>query len=134
MRIDEETVGVLFSDEQSRPNIPVNVQFGLEMLKADFGWSDEELYDTFYYNVPVRYALGCRDVSEGHFELRTLYNYRQRLTNHMQGTGENLSESRMQPDLHGCLLLVVFTPRPEKRHIPSLRVLKNKPETRLTAP
>jgi len=37
VRIDEETSGVLFSDEPSRPNTPVNVQFGLEMLKAGFG-------------------------------------------------------------------------------------------------
>ncbi len=122
MRIDEETVGVLFSDEPPRPNIPVKVQFGLEMLKAGFGWSDEVLHETFYYNVPVRYALGCRDVSEGHFELRTRCNFRQRLTNHGQETGENLPESRIQPDLHSCLLLAVFTRRPEKRQTRSLRV------------
>ena len=90
VRVDEKTFAVLYSDEPSRPNIPVNVQFGLEMLKAGFGWSDEELYDAFCYNVQVRYALGYRDLSEGHFELRTLYNFRQHLTNHMQETGENL--------------------------------------------
>ena len=95
-RIVEETFAVLYSDEPSRPNIPVNVQFGLEMLKAGFGWSDEELYDAFCYNVQVRYALGYRDLSEGHFELRTLYNFRQRLTNHMQETGENLVEKTFE--------------------------------------
>ena len=96
VRVDEKTFAVLYSDEPSRPNIPVNVQFGLEMLKAGFGWSDEELYDAFCYNVQVRYALGYRDLSEGHFELRTLYNFRQRLTNHMQETGENLVEKAFE--------------------------------------
>ena len=87
---------MLYSDEPSRPNIPVNVQSGLEMLKAGFGWPDGELYDAFCYNVQVRYALGYRDLSEGHFELRTLYNFRQRLANHMQETGENLVEKAFE--------------------------------------
>jgi hypothetical protein len=96
VRVDERLFAVLYSDEPSRPNIPVNVQFGLEMLKAGFGWSDEELYDAFCYNIQVRYALGYRDLSEGHFELRTLYNFRQRLTKHMQATGENLVEKAFE--------------------------------------
>ncbi len=33
------------------------------------------MYDHFCYNVQVRYALGYRDLSEGHFELRTMYNW-----------------------------------------------------------
>ena len=40
----------------------------------------------------MRYALGYRDLSEGHFDLRTVYNVRQRVTQHMQETGENLIE------------------------------------------
>ena len=44
----------------------------------------------------MRYALGYRDLSEGHFELRTLYNFRQRLTNHMQETGKNLVEKAFE--------------------------------------
>ena len=91
-RIDEERFGVLYADEPSRPNIPVNVLVGLEILKSGFGWSDEEMYDHFCYDVQVRLALGYRDLSEGHFELRTMYNFRQRLTRHMQETGENLFE------------------------------------------
>jgi hypothetical protein len=91
-RIDEERFGVLYADEPSRPNIPVNVLVGLEILKSGFGWSDEEMYDHFCYDVQVRLALGYRDLSEGHFELRTMYNFRQRLTRHMQETGKNLFE------------------------------------------
>jgi len=92
VRIDETPFAVLYSDEASRPNIPINVLVGLETLKSGFGWSDEEMYDHFCYDVQVRYALGYRDLSEGHFELRTVYNFRQRVTEHMQSTGENLIE------------------------------------------
>lgn len=91
-RIGEDRFAVLYADEPSRPNTPVNVLVGLEILKSGFGWSDEEMYDHFCYDVQVRYALGYRDLGEGHFELRTMYNFRQRLSQHMQETGENLFE------------------------------------------
>jgi hypothetical protein len=91
-RLDERPFAVLYSNEPSRPNIPVNVLVGLEVLKSGFGWSDEELYDGFQFNLQVRYALGCRDLSGDDFELRTLYNFRRRLSEHMRESGENLLE------------------------------------------
>jgi hypothetical protein len=96
VRIDEEPYAVLYADEPSRPNVPVNVLLGLETLKSGFGWSDEEMYDHFCYDVQVRYALGYRDLSEGHFELRTMYNFRQRVARHMQETGQNLIEGTFE--------------------------------------
>ena len=92
VRIDESRFAVLYSDEPSRSNIPINVLVGLEILKSGFGWSDEEMYDHFCFDLQVRRALGYRDLGEGHFELRTVYNFRLRLTEHMQETGENLFE------------------------------------------
>jgi len=89
-RIDEERFAGLYSAEPSRPNTPVNVLIGLEILKSGFGWSDEELYDHFLFDVQVRYAVGQRDLTSGDFELRTMYHFRQRLAGHMQETGENL--------------------------------------------
>ena len=91
-QIDEGPFAVVYSDEASRPNIPVNVLVGFETLKSGFGWSDEEAYDHFCFDVQVRYALGYRDLSQGHFELRTIYNFRHRVAQHMQETGENLIE------------------------------------------
>jgi hypothetical protein len=89
-RIDESKFEVLYSDKASRPNVPVNVLVSLEALKAGFGWSDAELEEQLAFNVQTRYALGYRDLSVGHFELRTVYNFRQRLAEYMQATGENL--------------------------------------------
>lgn len=94
--MDETPFSVLYADEPSRPNIPINVLVGLEAIKAGLGWSDEQLYDAFQFNLQVRYAVGYRDVGEGHFELRTLYNFRQRVSNHMQETGESLMEQAFE--------------------------------------
>lgn len=91
-RLDEGPFAELYSEKGSRPNIPVNVLVGLEILKAGYGWSDEELYDHYCYDLQVRYALGYRQLSDGQFELRTLYNFRGRLSEHMQQQGEDLLE------------------------------------------
>src|SRR6266545_4496063 len=71
-RIEEEIFSVLYSERPSRPNVPVNVLVGLEALKSGCGWSDEELYEAFLYNLQVRYALGYDRLGEGEFDLRTL--------------------------------------------------------------
>lgn len=89
-RIKEDTFAVLYSDVASRPNIPVNVLLGLETLKAGFGWSDEEMYDHYNFDLQIRYALGYRSLREGGFELRTLYNFRRRLSQYNQLQGKNL--------------------------------------------
>lgn len=91
-RIDEDLFAGLYSDKDSRPNAPVNVLVGLEVLKSGFGWSDAQLEEQFSFNMQVRYALGLRDFGAGYLEMRTVYNFRRRLTDHMQGTGENLLE------------------------------------------
>ena len=96
LRIAESIFAILYSDEPSRPNIPINVLVGLETLKSGFGWTDEEMYDHFCYDVQVRYALGYRNLGEGYFVLRTVYNFRDRLVQHMQETGENLIEKSFE--------------------------------------
>ena len=89
-RLKEEAFAVLYSDVPSRPNVPVNVLVGLDTLKAGYGWSDEELYDHFLYDLQVRYAVGYESLTEGDFELRTLYNFRRRLSQHNLEHGTNL--------------------------------------------
>jgi len=91
-RIDEAPFAVLYAAEPSRPNSSINILMGAEILKAGRGWSDEELYDAVQFNLQVRYALGLRDMTTVPFELRTVYNFRQRLSQYMQETGENLLE------------------------------------------
>jgi hypothetical protein len=89
-RLTEEPFAVLYQDLPSRPNTPVNVLVGLETLKSGFGWSDEELYDHYVFDLQVRYALGYHNLNEGEFDIRTLYNFRQRLSRYNQEHGVNL--------------------------------------------
>jgi hypothetical protein len=89
-RIHEDAFAVLYVDYPSRPNVPINWLVGLETLKAGFGWSDEELYDHFCFDLQVRYALGIHDLNESDFELRTLYYFRERLSRYNLDHGINL--------------------------------------------
>ncbi len=90
LRIPEERFAVLYDPDPSRPNAPVNVLVGLDIIKEIFGWSDEELYEHFLLDLQVRYALGCDNFSEGYIDLRTLYYFRKRVSEHALKTGENL--------------------------------------------
>src|SRR5512142_740760 len=92
-RLDEDAFAVLYRDVPSRPNVPVNVLIRLDTLKAGYGWSDEELYDHFLYDLQVRYAVGYESLAEGDFELRTLYNFRRRLSQYNVAHGTNLLEA-----------------------------------------
>ena len=95
-RIDEEAFAILYSDVDSRPNVPVNVLVGLEALKAGFGWSDQELYEHFCYDLQVRYALGYDRLGDGDFEIRTLYYFRERLSQYNAEKGINLLEKAFE--------------------------------------
>lgn len=89
-RINENAFAVLYVDYPSRPNVPINWLVGLETLKSGFGWSDEELYDHFCFDLQVRCALGIQDLNESDFDLRTLYYFRERLSRHNLAHGVNL--------------------------------------------
>jgi hypothetical protein len=89
-RIDESMFSVLYSEKKSRPNIPVNILVGLETVKSGFGWSDEELYNRYLFDLQVRYALGLRELDEGYFDLRTLYNFRASVVAYEREHGVNL--------------------------------------------
>jgi len=91
-RIDEEIFAGLYSSKMSRPNVPVNVLVGLEVMKAGFGWSDAEMYENFCFNLQTRYALGYDRLGDGAFAIRTLYYFRERLSKHYLETGVNLLE------------------------------------------
>jgi hypothetical protein len=95
-RLDEKPFAVLYSNIPSRPNVPVNVLVGLEYLKAGNGWTDQETYEAFLYNMQVRFALGYDEFVKGDFDLRTLYYFRERLSRYMQETGINLLEKAFE--------------------------------------
>ena len=90
-QIPETLFAPLYSDDgASRPNTPVNVLLGAEILKSGFGWSDLELIDHVRFDLQVRHALGLDDLRGELFTLRTLYNFRCRVREYAAETGVNL--------------------------------------------
>jgi hypothetical protein len=91
-KIPEEHFAVLYSETDSRPNAPVNVLVGGDMLKDGFGWTDEELEGHLQYDLQTRYALGLDDLSQSVPTLRTFQNHRRRVRQYAEETGKNLYE------------------------------------------
>jgi hypothetical protein len=78
-QIDESRFSCLYSeDTASRPNFPVNILLGLEILSQYFSWSDKEAIAHYKFDNQVRYALGEGTVCRG-LDERTLQNFRRRL-------------------------------------------------------
>ena len=92
-KIDENILAPLYSTKRSRPNTPVNILIGFETLKSGFGWSDEELYNHFLFDMQVRYALGLQDFDEEYFDIRTIYNFRAAICRYEEELGINLIQN-----------------------------------------
>jgi hypothetical protein len=88
-QIDEEVFAPLYSQKVSRPNCPVNIFVGLEILKHLFGLSDEQLFENFYLDIRYKVALGIQDMSEGDISLRSFYNFRKRVVSYTHEQGDN---------------------------------------------
>ncbi len=95
-RIDERRYAELYSDIDSRPNFPVNIWVGLEVIKGMFDYTDEELIEQFHFNLLTAYALGLENLGEVTLAERTLYYNRKRLLEYEAQTGRNLLEEEFQ--------------------------------------
>jgi hypothetical protein len=122
-RLNEAPFAVLYADCPSRPNYPVNVFVGLDTLKAGFGWSDEELYDHFQFDLQVRYALGYHTLDEGGFEIRSLYNFRRRLGEYNLEHGTNLLVQAFEAITDQQI--VAFQVRTDQQRMDSTQVASN---------
>ena len=127
-RIDEEIFADLYSGKASsgkasRPNVPVNLLVALEILKSEFGWSDRDLYDELCFNLQVRRAVGMTDLGEEVFRVRTLYNFRKRVRQHAEQTGENLFAKVFEQVTDAQLKAVGV--ETEKQRMDSTQVLSN---------
>lgn len=83
-KIDESRFAVLYSENYSRPNAPVNVIVGLLMLKDINSWTDEDAIAALYFDYRVQYALGISDFDRERICINTLGNFRGRLYQHSE--------------------------------------------------
>jgi hypothetical protein len=95
-KIDERRYAVLYSIIDSRPNFPVNIWVGLEILKWFFDYTDEELLDQFHFNLLCARALGQDNLGDVTLCERTIYYNRQRLLEYEGQSGRNLLEEEFK--------------------------------------
>lgn len=81
-KIDESLFAPLYCSDNGRPNFPVNILMGLDLIKEIRGYTDEVLLDEYAYNFQISYALGLRTLGERYFAPRTMYEFRARLYNY----------------------------------------------------
>jgi len=88
--IDESKFSDLYSEEASRPNKPINILVGLEIIKQYFGFTDSQLIRQFHFNIEIMSALGLQNIGEEYISERTLYYFRDRVGQYEMETGVNL--------------------------------------------
>lgn len=76
--IDETVFEPMYCSDNGRPNFPVNILVGLELLKEMHDLSDEQLYDRYYLDLGFQGALGIESIENTTFTLRTLYYFARR--------------------------------------------------------
>jgi len=90
--IDETIFSCLYSEKGSRPNAPINTMVASLILKHQFGWTFEELFEHIDFDLLTRTALGLRTFETTPFVPSTLFDFQRRLFAHQLLTGDNLFE------------------------------------------
>jgi len=92
-KIDESIFTPIYCENNGRPNFPINILVGLEILKELHNHTDEILYDRFLFDMLYQHALGIENIDEYDFSIRTLYNFRSALSSYDQNNNTNLMKS-----------------------------------------
>jgi len=95
-KIDERRYAGLYSTVDSRPNFPVNIWVGLEIIKWLSDYTDEELLQQFHFNLLVARALGQENLGDITLSERTLYYNRERLLEYEARSGRCLLEEEFK--------------------------------------
>jgi hypothetical protein len=123
-KINEENFKYLFKDhDSSRPNKPINILIGLEIIKEIFDYTDDELIEQFHLNLSIIVALGLNKIGELSLGERTLYNFRNRILEYENLTGENLYEKEFK--LHRDYLIKKFDIETDQQRTDSFLVGSN---------
>lgn len=89
-QIDEKPYAVLYSNKDSRPNTPVNIQIGALILKEFTGLSDDDILTSLMFDIRFQYALHTTSFIEQPLNDRTLGRFRERCATYEIETGIDL--------------------------------------------
>lgn len=94
--INEKRFEVLYSDQPSRPNSPINVIIGALVLKEIFNLSDEQLLGAIYFDDRYQYALWLTSEEKPPISINTFSNFRQRVYAYEKETGRDLIKEEVE--------------------------------------
>ena len=90
--INENDYKVLFSENGSRPNVPVNILISSLILKERKSWSYDEMMASIMFDMRTKIALGLLSIDYKPFSRATIFNFQNKLSDYEQETGINLLE------------------------------------------
>jgi Transposase DDE domain/Transposase domain (DUF772) len=90
--IKEEDFACLYSEEDSRPNAPINCLVSALLLMDKQKLTYERLFENIKFNLLTKVALGLQTLDEVPFSEATIFNFQNRLSGYFIETGENLFE------------------------------------------
>lgn len=90
--INENMFKMLYSDQASRPNTPVNIMVSALILKEHKGISYDELMECVMFDLRFKTAFGLLHIDHIPFSRATLFNFQRRVLAHELKTGVNLFE------------------------------------------
>ena len=90
--IKEEDFACLYSEIDSRPNIPINCVVSAMLIQNRNRLTYEKLFDNIKFNLLTKTALGLSTLDEAPFSEASLFNFQNKLASYFIQTGENLLE------------------------------------------
>ena len=100
--IAEDRFSVLYSaNPASRPNNPVNIYFGLLILREIFGQSDEEALHSLLFDIRYQYALHTTSFAEQPVSKNSLTNFRKAVYQYNQKHGCDLIQEEIEAQAKG---------------------------------
>lgn len=95
--IKEDRFSILYSDNPaSRPNNPVNVYFGLLILREIFNQSDEEALNSLMFDIRYQHALHTTSFQEQPVSKNSLTNFRSAVYRYNQEYGIDLIQQEIE--------------------------------------
>ena len=90
--IKEEDFACLYSEIDSRPNVPVNCLVSAILLQHRQKLTYEKLFDSIKFNLLTKTALGLQTLDEVPFSEASLFNFQNKLNTYFIDNGINLLE------------------------------------------
>ena len=103
-QLNEEIFSVLYSENMGRRNASIRQLVGMMVLKEGNGWTDEQLFNESMLNMGVMRALGLQNLNDTPPGKSTYYDFKLKLLNYEEKTGESLLDSCFKDLTKGQIL------------------------------